>query len=95
VEQRQARILGMEEPPGGVPSHEGYVRYRAVGEALRERLVKAGQTPRDLLDVYSFVALSLSAKPAKVAKPPKAPKAPKASAEAVASEESAEEPSES
>ncbi len=77
IEQRQAKILGIEEPPGGVPTHEGYLRYLAVGEAVRAGLVKAGQQPRDLLDVYSFIAATLSAKPAKVAKAPKAPKAPK------------------
>ena len=78
-EQQQARILGMEEPPSGVPTHAGYLLYAAVGTAVRDRLVAAGQTPRDLLDVYSFIWRTLSDSAVKVKKPraPKAPKAPK------------------
>lgn len=64
VTQRQARILGLGEPPSGTPTHEGYLAYRAVGEATRDRLVAAGLSPRDLLDVYAFVARTLAGAPA-------------------------------
>jgi hypothetical protein len=63
VTQRQARILGLGEPPSGMPTHEGYLAYRAVGQAVRDRLRAVGLSPRDLLDVHAFVARTLAAAP--------------------------------
>lgn len=65
LEQQQARILGMEVPPAGRPTHAGYLVYAAVVEGVRDRLVAAGLKPSDLLDVYSFMRKTLSTKPTK------------------------------
>lgn len=81
-EQQQARILGIEEPPSGAPTHAGYKLYAAVGQAVRERLVAAGHAPRDLLDVYSFVVRTLGDASVKVKKPKKAKTAKAAAAAA-------------
>lgn len=68
--ERQARILGMDEPPRGIPTGHGYAKHLAVAHALRERLIATGHRPRDLFDVYSFAWKTLSdaaAKPVKKA----------------------------
>jgi hypothetical protein len=52
--QRQAKALGIKEPPIGAPSGATYTKHLAVANALQERLVTAGHEPRDLFDVYTF-----------------------------------------
>lgn len=54
VSQRQARALGLADPPLGTPTGAGYAQHLAVSLALRQRLVAAGLEPRDLFDVYAF-----------------------------------------
>lgn len=58
--QRQARALGAGDPPVGSASGAGYAKHLAVARALRERLVAAGHTPRDLFDVYAYQWRTLS-----------------------------------
>jgi hypothetical protein len=60
VSQRQARALGLTEPPIGAPSGTAYAKHLAVAHALREKLVAAGHTPRDLFDVYTYEWRTLS-----------------------------------
>jgi hypothetical protein len=54
MNQRQAKAIGVAEPPVGTPTAAGYTQHLAVAHALREKLIAAGLEPRDLLDVYSF-----------------------------------------
>lgn len=60
VSQRQARGLGLTEPPIGAPSGTAYAKHLAVAHALRERLIAAGHAPRDLFDVYTYEWRTLS-----------------------------------
>lgn len=60
VSQRQARALGLTEPPIGAPTGTGYAKHLAVAHALREKLIAAGHTPRDLFDVYTYEWRTLS-----------------------------------
>ncbi|UJR85528.1 hypothetical protein [Sandaracinus amylolyticus] len=60
VSQRQARALALPAPPIGAPSGAAYAMHLAVARALRDRLVAAGHTPRDLFDVYTYEWRTLS-----------------------------------
>ena len=42
------------------PDGASYHRYLAMVQGVRDRLVKAGLTPRDLLDVYDFMLTTLT-----------------------------------
>ena len=64
---RQARALGVTEPPSGAPSGAAYAKHLAVAQALRERLVAAGHAPRDLFDVYTYQWRTLGKSGAKTA----------------------------
>jgi hypothetical protein len=57
--QRQARVLGSDTPAGS-PSGAAYQKHLAVARMLRDRLVTAGHTPRDLFDVYVYQWRTLS-----------------------------------
>lgn len=61
--EEQAQILGMSVGYDPEPTAEGYSRMKAVGEEVKKRLVDAGHTPRDLLDVYTFIWLTRNAPP--------------------------------
>ncbi|MDQ3036726.1 MAG: hypothetical protein M3Y87_30315, partial [Myxococcota bacterium] len=50
----------LTEPPIGAPSGTAYAKHLAVAHALRERLLAAGHTPRDLFDVYTYEWRTLS-----------------------------------
>ncbi|AKF11060.1 hypothetical protein [Sandaracinus amylolyticus] len=60
VSQRQARVLGLTAPPIGAPTGAAYGLHLAVARTLRDRLVEAGHTPRDLFDVYTYEWRTLS-----------------------------------
>jgi hypothetical protein len=51
----QAVTLGLSAEKGQPVSRVGYRTFSEVATRTRELLVAAGQEPRDLLDVYSFI----------------------------------------
>ncbi len=59
--EEQAQVLGQSLVYDPEPSGDGYARMRAIGEEIRRRLIEAGQQPRDLLDVYTFIWLTRNA----------------------------------
>lgn len=76
--EKQATVLGIDLGYERVPSSASYGRMQALAQKVREKLEEAGDAPRDLLDVFSFLwRMNSPVKPAKPAKAPKA-KAPKA-----------------
>lgn len=60
--EQQAMILGLPADKGEPVSGSGYARFLAVARETQKKLVEAGQQPRDLMDVYSFIWLSQSEK---------------------------------
>lgn len=65
-----APLVGHELPRSLPVNGENYARYLEVARATQERLVEAGEAPRDLMDVYAFIWRSHS----EAAKKPAAPK---------------------
>jgi hypothetical protein len=55
----QAAVLAIPVAYGSLPTGKLYAVFQEVGNELRRRLEAAGQKPRDLMDVYSFSALTL------------------------------------
>ncbi len=53
------------------PVVAGYRRCLAVAEVVRARLVEHGEKPRDLMDVYDFIVVTLTATSSKRAAPKK------------------------
>jgi hypothetical protein len=75
--EKQATVLGIDIGYERVPSSAAYGRMQALAGTVRGKLVEAGEAPRDLLDVFSFLwRMNSPVKPAKPAKPAK-PKAAK------------------
>ncbi len=72
--QEQAAILNLPVNYQPLPSGSVYEQFRAVLSTVAERLRAAGQSPRDLWDVATFVQVSLA--------PAEAPAAPDAPADA-------------
>jgi hypothetical protein len=60
VNQRQAKVLGLAEPPSGPPSAQAYAQHLAIAHATRDRLQASRLEPRDLFDVYTFGWRTLS-----------------------------------
>ena len=60
--EQQALIVGLPADKSAPPSGPGYSRFLAVALETQRMLVEAGQAPRDLMDVYSFIWLSQSEK---------------------------------
>ncbi len=59
---KQAAILGKQVPYDPMPSGAAYAAFVEVAQATRSRLEAAGYTVRDGMDVYLFVAKTLSPK---------------------------------
>jgi hypothetical protein len=57
----QARWLAPNLTYDPRPSYALYERFYRLAEAVKERLVAAGHTPRDLLDIRDFIGESLKA----------------------------------
>ncbi len=53
--EKQAALLSFDLRYERVPSAAAYGRMRALVEELTKRLAAKGQTPRDRLDVYTFI----------------------------------------
>ena len=68
--EKEASILGMDLGYERAPAAGIYSRMQAVAREVASRLVAKGHTPRDRMDVYSFIWRMTAA--------PKAPKAPAA-----------------
>lgn len=68
--EMQAAVLSFALGYQRQPTAEGYARMCQMARELSKQLAAAGSAPKDLLDVYAFIARA-NAKP-------KAPKAPKA-----------------
>jgi hypothetical protein len=68
--QRQAKALGLSEVPTGAVSGAAYAKHMAVANALKERLVGAGRTPRDLFDVCTYTWRTMSKSTTPAAPPP-------------------------
>lgn len=60
--EQQALIVGLPADKSAPPSGPGYSRFLAVALETQRKLIEAGQAPRDLMDVYSFIWLSQSEK---------------------------------
>jgi hypothetical protein len=57
--RRQARWMAPRLEYSSTPEGKQYVRFRKMARAIRKRLKDAGLKPRDLIDVYDFVRLTL------------------------------------
>lgn len=53
--EKQAALIGFDLRYERVPSAAAYARMKALVEEVSKRLVAKGQTPRDHLDVYTFI----------------------------------------
>lgn len=53
--EKQAALIGFDLRYERVPSAATYARMKALVEEISKRLVAKGQTPRDHLDVYTFI----------------------------------------
>jgi hypothetical protein len=60
----QARTLGFEIDRSAKIDSEGYGKFLSVVTKTRDALIAAGQQPRDLLDVYTFIWRTHAEKPA-------------------------------
>jgi hypothetical protein len=60
----QAAMLGYELKRSLPVTGAGYARFLEVALKTREKLLAAGQAPRDLMDVYSFIWRTHAEKPA-------------------------------
>ncbi|HYH99448.1 hypothetical protein [Hyalangium sp.] len=60
--EQQSLIVGLPTDKSAPPSGPGYSRFLAVALETQKKLIEAGQAPRDLMDVYSFIWLSQSEK---------------------------------
>jgi hypothetical protein len=60
--EAQAPLVGLSIEKSQPPSAAGYERLLEVARATQQRLLAAGHRPRDLMDVYSFIWRSQSAK---------------------------------
>lgn len=58
--RKQAEILGIDLGYKTRPSGATYVRIQGMMSQLFERLTQAGHKPRDLMDVHSFIWVSLA-----------------------------------
>lgn len=58
--EKQAALLSFDLRYERVPSAAAYGRMQALAEDLGKRLTAQGQTPRDKMDVYSFIGRTLS-----------------------------------
>jgi hypothetical protein len=65
--EQQAPIAGLSANKSESPSSMGYARFLEVARTTQKQLVAAGHSPRDLMDVYSFIWRSQSYKPPKSA----------------------------
>jgi hypothetical protein len=63
VVRQQALWTAPSLPYEATPSAALYERLRAMAEAARGRLVRAGHEPRDLLDVHDFMLETLRQRP--------------------------------
>lgn len=63
----QARTLGFEVDRSQKIDAQGYAKFLEVATKTRDALVAAGQQPRDLLDVYTFIWRTHAEKPAPAA----------------------------
>src|SRR5690606_7289733 len=64
--QKQASVLKMDVGYERVPASAVYERMQKLAIAAQAKLVEAGQSPRDLMDVYSFLwRMNSPKKPAK------------------------------
>jgi len=74
--EHQARLLDVTLAYESLPSGAVYKQFLNVARATEAALKSAGQQPRDLMDVYSFIWSTHTAKaPPKAAAKPAAPKA--------------------
>jgi hypothetical protein len=62
VLQLEAAIIGQNVDYAPNPTGAIYQGFVAVAEEVKRRLEAAGQQPRDLMDVYSFIATTLAKK---------------------------------
>jgi hypothetical protein len=76
--EKQATVLGIDVGYERVPASAVYGRMQNLATTVQAKLQEAGETPRDLLDVYSFLWRMNS--PVKAAKPAKTKKQPAADA---------------
>lgn len=58
--EKQAALLAFDLRYERVPNSAAYGRMQALAEELGKRLTALGQTPRDKMDVYSFIGRTLS-----------------------------------
>jgi hypothetical protein len=54
--EKQAHVMGIDIGYERVPSAAVYGRMQSLARTLQQKLEEAGQKPRDLLDVYAFIA---------------------------------------
>ncbi|MGV3621163.1 MAG: hypothetical protein ACO1OB_10120 [Archangium sp.] len=62
----QAQTLGLTVDKSAALNGEGYAKFLEVVTRTRDAIVAAGQQPRDLLDVYTFIWRTHADKPAEV-----------------------------
>jgi hypothetical protein len=55
----QAKVMGHKRRLGTKPTPKSYARCLAVAEAVRDALTQRGHAPRDFLDVYDFVWVTM------------------------------------
>ncbi len=60
--REQARWMAPRLAASAQPSSTTYVRVQEMANEIDRRLKTAGHTPRDLLDIYDFMAVTLSPK---------------------------------
>lgn len=60
----QGALLGSPVPPSQPVTAEGYRQFFEIAKETQKRLLDAGQRPRDLVDVYSFIWRTHAEKPA-------------------------------
>ena len=58
--EKQASLLSFDLRYERVPSGSAYTRMLTLADELGKRLITRGQTPRDKMDVYSFIGRTLS-----------------------------------
>jgi hypothetical protein len=68
--EKQAAVLGFDLGYERLPVAAVYERMLRLARLLQERLTEGGLVPRDFMDVYTFIARTIT--------PPKPPPAPKA-----------------
>lgn len=66
----QALTVGLTVDKSAPLDGEGYAKFLEVVQKTQAALVEAGQQPRDLLDVYTFIWRTQADKPAKTDTPP-------------------------